>query len=158
MRSGVTLVLLAATWLLWSGHYSALLLTLGAASCVLVLWLARRTGFFAEDVYALHLGPRLPAFWWWLLKEIVRSNIAVGRIVLGSELRIGPVLVSVDASHLPPSVQATLANAITLTPGTVAVDIDRGVIEVHCLTREIADALRGGEIVRRAERLAGLRR
>jgi multicomponent Na+:H+ antiporter subunit E len=151
------LALLAATWLLWSGHYTPLLLTLGAGSCVLVFWLAHRTGFFAEDVYALHLGPRLPAFWWWLLKEIVRSNIAVARIVLGRKLRIDPTLVSVDASRLPPAVQATLANAITLTPGTVAVDIDRGVIEVHCLTREIADELRSGEMLRRAERLAGLR-
>jgi multicomponent Na+:H+ antiporter subunit E len=157
MRSAVTFSLFAATWLLWSGHYSALLLALGATSCMLVLWLAHRTGFFAEDVYTLHLGPRLPAFWWWLLKQIVRSNIAVARIVLGRELRIEPVLVSVDASKLPASVQATLANAITLTPGTVAVDVDRGVIEVHCLTREIADELCTGEMLRRAERLAGLR-
>jgi multicomponent Na+:H+ antiporter subunit E len=157
MRSAVTFALFAATWLLWSGHSSALLLALGAASCMLVLWLAHRTGFFAEDVYTLHLGPRLPAFWWWLLKEIVRSNITVARIVLGRELRIEPVLVSVDASKLPASVQATLANAITLTPGTVAVDVDRGVIEVHCLTREIADELCAGEMLRRAERLAGLR-
>jgi len=154
MRNVVAAALFAATWLLWSGHYSVLLLALGAVSCVVVLLLARRTGFFAIDVYALHLGPRLPAFWIWLLQEIVRSNFTVARIVLGRRLRIEPTLVSVDASHLPASIQATLANAITLTPGTVAVDIDRGVIEVHCLTREIADELRSGEIVRRATRLA----
>ena len=157
MRSAMTLALLAATWLLWSGHYSARLLALGAVSCALVLWLAHRTGFFAADVYTLHLGPRLPAFWWWLFKQIARSNVAVARIILSRNMPIEPTLVSVDAAHLPAPIQATLANAITLTPGTVAVDVDRGVIEVHCLTQEIARELRFGEMLRRAERLDGTR-
>ena len=62
-------------------------------------------------------------------------------------LEIEPTWVTVDASNLPAAVQATLANAITLTPGTVSVDVDRGRIEVHCLTREIADELYpGGEV------------
>lgn len=148
-------VLFVATWLLWSGHYTALLLFFGAVSCALVLLLAKRTGFFAEDVYSLHLGPRLPAFWLWLLKEIAASNVAVAKIVLRRRLVIEPMMISVDASHLPAAVQATLANSITLTPGTVSVDIDRGKIEVHCLTREIAEDLRGGEMLRRATRLTG---
>lgn len=155
IRASTAGALFVATWLLWSGHYTALVLALGAASCVLVLLLARRTGFFDTDVYSLHLGPRLPAFWLWLLKEIVRSNVAVARIVLGRRLEISPTWVTIDAAHLPVAVQATLANAITLTPGTVSVDIDRGKIEVHCLTREIAEELRGGEMLRRATALAG---
>jgi multicomponent Na+:H+ antiporter subunit E len=147
--------LFAATWLLWSGHYVPLVLVLGAASVGVVLMLARRTGFFDSDVYSLHLGPRLPAFWLWLMKEIVRSNLNVAWIVLRRRVEIQPTWVTVDASHLPPAVQATLANAITLTPGTVAVDVDRGRIEVHCLMREIADELRGGEMLRRATALTG---
>lgn len=154
IRTTTAALLFVATWLLWSGHYTGLLLVLGALSCALVLILARRTGFFDTDVYSLHLGPRLPAFWLWLLKEIARSNIDVARIVLSRRPDIEPTIVTVDASHLPAAVQATLANAITLTPGTVSVDIDRGRIEVHCLTREIAEQLRDGELVRRATRLA----
>lgn len=155
IRSTTGAALFAATWLLWSGHYVPLLLVLGAASVGLVLMVARRTGFFDADVYSLHLGPRLPAFWLWLIKEIARSNLKVARIVLRRRLEIEPTWVTVDASHLPPAVQATLANAITLTPGTVSVDVDRGRIEVHCLTREIADELRGGEMLRRAAALTG---
>jgi multicomponent Na+:H+ antiporter subunit E len=155
IRSTTAGLLFVAAWVLWSGHYTALLLFFGALSCALVLVIARRTGFFDSDVYSLHLGPRLPAFWLWLLKEIVASNLSVARIVLRPKLEIEPTWVTIDASHLPPAVQATLANAITLTPGTVSVDIDRGIIEVHCLTREIADDLRGGEMLRRAAALAG---
>ncbi|MEX2494671.1 MAG: Na+/H+ antiporter subunit E [Woeseia sp.] len=155
MRIAVAGALFAAAWLLWSGHYTPLLLFLGVVSCGLVLVLASRTGFFEVEVYALHLGPRLPRFWLWLLKEIVKSNFAVAKIILNPRLPIEPMIATVDATELPRVAQATLANAITLTPGTVSLDIDRGVIEVHCLTSAVADDLKGGEMLRRATRLAG---
>lgn len=154
IRSTTALALFAVAWLLWSGHYTPLLLSLGALSCGLVYVIARRTGFFERDVYSLHLGPRLPGFWLWLLKEIVVSNIQVARIVLNPKMPISPTIVTIDASHLPAAVQATLANSITLTPGTVSMDIDHGIIEVHCLTREAAESLKEGEMVRRASKLA----
>ena len=150
MRYAVATVIFVAAWLLWSGHYAPLLLYLGAVSCGLVLLLATRTGFFDVDVYAFHLGPRLPAFWLWLLKEIVKANLTVARIVLSRRMPIQPTIVSIEASDLPQVTQATLANSIALTPGTVAIDIDRGVIEVHCLTTAAADDLKGGEMLRHA--------
>jgi multicomponent Na+:H+ antiporter subunit E len=153
MRYAIATAVFVAAWLLWSGHYSPLLLCLGAVSCGLVLLLATRTGFFDVDVYALHLGARLPAFWLWLLKEIVKANLTVARIVLSRRMPIQPTIVSIDASDLPQVTKATLANSITLTPGTVSIDIDRGMIEVHCLTTAAADDLKGGEILRRAAAL-----
>lgn len=153
MRLVLAAILFAAAWLLWSGHYTPLLLALGAVSCALTLWLAKRMGFFATDVYTLNLGPRLVLFWLWLLVEIARANFAVARVVLGRRLRVAPSVVTVDAADLPPPVQAILANAITLTPGTLSLDINGGRIRVHCLTKEMADDLRDGEMLRRARRL-----
>jgi multicomponent Na+:H+ antiporter subunit E len=149
MRIVMASSLFAATWLLWSGHYSPLLLAFGALSCALVAALALRTGFFAPDVYTLHLGVRLPRFWLWLLREIVRSNFAVARIILSRRMPIAPEIVTIDAAHVAPPAQATLANSITLTPGTLCLDVHRGRIEVHCLTRESAEDLRRGEMLRR---------
>jgi multicomponent Na+:H+ antiporter subunit E len=153
-RLVVTGLVFIAAWLLWSGHFSPLLLLLGALSCALVLVLATRTGFFAVDVYALHLGPRLPRYWLWLLKEIAKANLTVAKIVLSPRMPIEPLIVSIDARHLPLVTQATLANAITLTPGTVSIDVDHGMIEVHCLTSAAADGLKDGEMVRRAAMLS----
>jgi multicomponent Na+:H+ antiporter subunit E len=153
MRLIIAGLTFAVAWLLWSGLYSPLLLVLGGFSCGVVLLLATRTGFFDVDVYALHLGPRLPRYWFWLLKEIIRANFAVARIVLSVRMPIEPVIVSIDARNLPLVSQATLANAITLTPGTVSIDVDRGMIEVHCLTVAAAEELKRGEMVRRAEML-----
>lgn len=147
------ILLFAITWLLWSGFYTPLLLMLGAASCAVVVLMAIRTGFFDRQLYTLHLGPRLPAYWWWLIREIIKANFSVARIVLDPRLPIQPRIIRIDARSLPDASQATLANSITLTPGSLTLDIDDGHIEVHCLTDESADDLQGGEMLRRAARL-----
>lgn len=149
--------LFVVAWLLWSGHYSPLLLALGAGSCLLSLWLAMRTGFFDRDVYSLYLGPGLPRFWGWLLGEIVRSNFTVARVVLARRMPVAPELVTVDASRLSPVAQTMVANSITLTPGTASINVDGGRIEVHCLNGAVAAAVRGGGILERAAALAGER-
>lgn len=153
MRIMSVLLLFIVTWLLWSGHYTPLLLALGLVSCLLVLVLSLRTGFFHAELYAFHLGPRLPRYWAWLLWEIVKSNVAVARIVLDPRLPISPCLITVDARDVPLVGQATLANSITLTPGTLSVDIDHGRIEVHCLARKFAQETAEGEMLIRAKRL-----
>jgi len=147
-------LLFAVTWLLWSGLYTPLLLMLGAASCLLVTVVAVRTGFFDREQYALHLGPHLPAYWLWLMREIIKSNLAVARIVLDPRLPIQPQIIVVDATGLPDASQATLANSITLTPGSLTLDIDNNRIEVHCLTDASAQDLLAGEMIRRATKLA----
>lgn len=155
LRILLTLLLFFVTWLLWSGIYVPLLLVLGVASCMLVTWLARRIGFFDIELYVLHQSPRLPGFWLWLMKEIFKANFEVARIVLSPRLPIQPQVVTIDASHLPRPSQATLGNSITLTPGTLTLDIDCGRIEVHCLTDDSAVELKRGEMARRAAKLTG---
>lgn len=145
----------ALSWLLWSGIYTPLLNGLGLFSCILVLLLARRSGFFDTGVYSLHLVTRLPGYWLWLVGQIVKANLAVARIVLTPRMPISPTLVDIQASELPPVGQAILANAITLTPATVSFDVNEGFIHVHCLTESSAEELREGEMVRRAKKLMG---
>jgi len=153
MRIVTLAILLVVTWLLWSGLYQPIVLGLGALSCLLVVLLAVRIGFFEKDVYTLHLGPGLPRFWLWLLKEIVVASVQVARIILNPRLPISPTIVTIDARAVPLVSQATLANAITLTAGTVTLDIYEGQLEVHCLTRDAALQLEQGEMVRRALQL-----
>lgn len=146
----------AATWVLWSGMLTPLLLGFGLTSVVVVLMLARRIGFFEAPMYTLHLLGKLPRFWFWLLPEIVKANITVTRIVLSPALPVSPCIATVDASRLPGASQAVLANAITLTPGTLTLDVDAGRIEVHCLTRAAARDLEAPGLVERAGRLEGV--
>ncbi len=148
-------LLLVAAWLLWSGLYKPLLLILGAVSCVLTLWVVKRMGYFDADVFAFRYNLRLMGFWGWLGAEIVRSSIAVARHVLSPTLKVDPRAVRVDVSHLEPVDQALLGNSITLTPGTLTLDVDEGQLLVHALDVEGAQALVDGEMLRRVEGLRG---
>lgn len=149
------LALLISAWLLWSGQFKPLLLGLGAISCVLTVYLTRRMGYFENEVFALRFGLRLFAYWGWLAKEVVRSSIDVARVVLDPRLPINPQVFEIKASASHPVDQAILGNSITLTPGTLALDVHRGVIKVHSLTEAGAEELMSGEMDRR---VAALRR
>lgn len=143
------LVPLAAAWLLWSGIYKPLLLVLGAFSCLLTVYIKHRMKYFEADVFALRFGRRLISYWLWLAKEVIKSSLDVARIVLSPSLPISPEVVTIKASCKHPVDQAILANSITLTPGTLALDVHNGEIIVHALTSEGADELRRGEMDRR---------
>ena len=150
----LTFLLWMAIWLLWSGLYKPLLITLGIISCLLTLYLAYRMDFFHRSVYSLHFVLRLVPFWGWLCVELVKSNIAVARIVLHPKLPIQPSLVRLRASTENPVLQAILGNSISLTPGTVTVDDHEGNLWVHCLTQRSADDVLSGEMDRRVAALA----
>ena len=149
----LTFTLLFAAWLLWSGFFKPLLLILGVLSCVLVLVLSRRMGFFEKGFFSLHLIGRLLPFWGWLGKELITSNLQVARIVLSPSLPISPTLIKLDALQKEPIGQAILGNSITLTPGTVTIDDHDGQLLVHCLTQSGAQALKEGEMNRRVAAL-----
>jgi len=148
-RMLVLLIPLAAAWLLWSGIYKPLLLVLGAFSCLLTVYIKHRMKYFEADVFALRFGRRLIGYWLWLAKEVIKSSLDVARIVLSPSLPVSPEVVTIKASCKHPVDQVTLANSITLTPGTLALDVHKGEITVHALTKAGADELRKNEMDRR---------
>ena len=124
--------LLIALWLVLSGHYGALLLSLGAASCALTLFLALRMD--RVDGEAVPIAMR--AWRWvrytaWLGVEIVKSNIAVARVLIDPRLPIRPAVFRVEATQRSLLGHVVYANSITLTPGTVSIDLHGDAIDVH---------------------------
>ena len=81
-RTFLLFAVLFAAWLLMSGHYTPLLITLGVVSCAGAALLADRIGGTDEEGLPLHVMARLPAYLAWLVKEIIMSNIATGRLIL----------------------------------------------------------------------------
>ena len=112
-------------------------------------------GYFSADVFAFRYNLRLMGFWGWLGAEIVRSSIAVARHVLSPQMKVDPRVVRLDVSHLEPVDQALLGNSITLTPGTLTLDVDQGQLLVHALDVDGAQALVDGEMQARVENLRG---
>lgn len=148
-------VSLFVLWLLLSGHYDPLLLSLGAVSCMLVAWIAYRMDVADHEGHPIHLTWRVLLYWIWLFWEIIKSNIQVARLILAPRLAISPTVIKVKASQPDDLGHVTYANSITLTPGTVSIDVRNATIEVHAITREMAESLQTGEMDRRVTRMEG---
>ncbi len=154
-RTLLLLLVLAAAWLLWSGLFKPLLLALGALSCALTFLLVRRMGYIDNELFALRFSFRLFGYWAWLGREVWRSSLSVARIVLDPRLPISPRIVKLRATAPHPVDQVILGNSITLTPGTLTLDLHEGELMVHALTEAGAADVASGEMDRRVARLRG---
>jgi len=121
-------------WLLLSGHYEALILAFGAISSLLVTYVAWRMD--REDQYAFPLifNPRLVLYWAWLVREILKANVNVARIILTPSLPISPIMVPFRACMKCDLARMIYANSITLTPGTITTGTDGDILRIHALT------------------------
>ena len=151
-------VILLGMWLLMSGHYTPLITSLGIISCALAAGMAYLMRGTDRDGLPTHLFARLPAYLVWLCREIISSNIATGRIILNG--KFDEEWFEVPATQTSDAGIVTYANSITLTPGTVTVDVtsDRdGTTRflVHALHPEFGDDVRDGEMDRRVSAIEG---
>lgn len=141
---GLTLIVL---WLLLSGHYTTLLLSFGLISVMLVVFLALRMDVADHEGHPLHLDLKaLVIYWCWLLKEIFVANIYVCRLILNPTMPISPTVIALRSSQSTDLARVIFANSITLTPGTVAIDVDGDITEVHALSEETASSLLEGSM------------
>lgn len=156
MQIIVLSVTLALLWLLWSGLLLPLMLFLGLASCVLVVYLVRRFNTLDHESVPIHLGAGIFAYWGWLLKEIVVSALQVTKIILSKKMPISPTMVTVQCQGRGEVREVLFGNSITLTPGTLTTDIDEnGMVTVHALTAEGAEGVASGDMNERVARLRG---
>lgn len=147
-------VLLTLFWLLMSGHYTALINSLGIVSIALVIYCAWRMDVVDHEVNLGKLHPvKLLKYYLWLFKEIVVSNITVAKYILAPKMPIKPQLLTVSAPQKTEIAKVFYANSITLTPGTVSLDVDKDSILVHSLNIDDTDSLREGEMAKRVSEL-----
>lgn len=76
-----------------------------------------------------------------LVKEIIKANFAVIHMILSEKEEIEPALVSFTADMKTTAGSAFLANAITLTPGTITVTLEGQEYLVHCLDESLAEGM-----------------
>lgn len=126
-------IALAALWFTLSGETSVLFLFFGLLSVLASIWLAARLEIIDRDASPWHRLPSLLLYHFWLLWEIIKSNIQVIASVLNPRRAIDPATVDLQVSSRSDLAKTTFANSITLTPGTVTIDIDKGVMTVHAL-------------------------
>ena len=140
-------------WLLLSGHYDPLLLTLGVLSCITCLYVTWKAKFIDEEGLPLHLLIRLPIYTLWLFKEIIKANIDTAKIIIVNNP--DPQNFRVKSSQKTEAGKVTYANSITLTPGTVTTVLDGDILEVHALSSDMADDVKSGAMDKKVSWLEG---
>lgn len=76
-----------------------------------------------------------------LLIEIVKANFIVIHMILSEREEVEPVLVNFRSDIKTSAGRAFLANAITLTPGTITVQLEESNYVVHCLDESLAEGM-----------------
>ncbi|WP_135362662.1 monovalent cation/H+ antiporter subunit E [Halosimplex halophilum] len=137
-------------YLLLAGSLARFELVTGAISAGIVavaLWGVSLTEP-VEPVRTVQRLARLLLYVPYLLWEIALANLSIAYVVLHPSLPIDPKMVEFDAAVWSPLSVTTLANSITLTPGTLTVDVSRRHFTVHTLTRDAREDLFGGSLER----------
>ena len=144
------IISLAFLWVMLSGHYTPLLLSLGLLSVLIVAIISSRMNLiiFDQPILQLYFIKFIP-YGFWLIFQIIKSNIDVCKRILNPKLPISPRLVTVRSSQLSNFAKVIYANSITLTPGTISIDLNGSDIKVHSLSKIGVDGLKAGDMDRK---------
>jgi multicomponent Na+:H+ antiporter subunit E len=162
--------ILLGFWVLLSGRLDSFHLTLGVISSALVAWFSDDLLFQAQEPdpekdpdnqgrmsgmgrFIIFHIPYIP----WILKEIAKSGIQVSILALSPNLRqaIKPRIIKFRTRLKTTAARVTLANSITLTPGTITIRIvDDDQFVIHALTSKLAEGM-PGEMEERIARVFG---
>jgi multicomponent Na+:H+ antiporter subunit E len=147
LKSVIQFGLLLGLWLLLSGHYDVFHISMGVLSALLVVLLnvrLRKYYFFEEelaevkarmkDVFTVRVRYGRVLFYIpWLIWQIVVASLQVAAVVLNPKMPIDPALLRFKTKLPNTSAKVILGNSITLTPGTITVQIKGDEFLVHAL-------------------------
>jgi len=148
----ILFVTLFAFWVILSGKFEVKFLVMGLLTCAVVTIVTRPLlrlpsakgtdrSFLAFDIpYGRYL-----VYWVWLLGQIIKANIEVALLVLNPKMPIDPQVVTFKSAMEDPTAHATLANSITLTPGTITMDLEEDIYVIHALSISAAESLVSSE-------------
>lgn len=156
MRFILIWIVLAAFWIGLSGYFDALHLAWGFVAVTLVSAVTAATPREGESVFA-EAGKLVRLFLYvpWLLWQIVLANVDVMLRVLGVR-PVEPRVVRFRPPVRSDFGKVALANSITLTPGTVTIDVEEdGTFLVHAIAEPAAEGLLDGRMAERVRRVEG---
>ena len=137
------LLLFFLLWVIFNGNFTLEICLIGVVISVLVFAFAckfmdysieKETRFYKKSFLFVRYA-------FLLVKEIVKANLGVIHMILNQREEIEPVLAVFDSDLKTATGKAFLANAITLTPGTITVSLEGNQYTVHCLDESLAEGM-----------------
>ena len=163
-RLALQFAVLFTFWLILSGKFELKYLSFGVASAALVTFITQdllepearqRKKKASSTASLLKPGWRLFSYFVWLVYSIVEANLQVAYLVLHPKLPIEPGLLRFRTRLRSKVGHILLANSITLTPGTITVDLTEGTYWVHALVPQAAGSLLEAKMQTKLEAIFG---
>ena len=147
-------------WILFNGQITLEIVLFGLVIAAVIYWFICKYMDYSvqKDILIIKQLLRIVEYLAVLLWEVVKANIVLLGIILNLYQKPEPVLVTFHASLKTQTARAVLANSITLTPGTITVNLEDDEFTVHCLDKNMAQGLDSSVFVRlltKMEREAG---
>lgn len=152
------LLLFFIAWIIFNGRITLEIILFGVAVAGLMFgFICKFMDYSIEKERALY--KKVPLFGKYvalLIREIIKANLVVCRMILTRREVMEPVIVKVPANLKTETARVILANSITLTPGTITVSLTDQELLVHCLDKSLAEGMEDSEFVRLLEQMEGV--
>ena len=142
-------ILLFAFWLLLSASNNVAHVLAGAFFAGIVMWLNPPRAAWDHKLSWLAALAYLP----WLTGRILKSGLHVSRLILDPALPISPKLFRHETKLKSDGAMVVLGNSITLTPGTITVEVAPGELIVHAIDEASSADLANGVLDEKVSRL-----
>ncbi len=157
-----TAVVLFAFWMILSGRTEVKFIVYGVLTSVVTAWITyplllipNKDGSRKYFIFGISI-PKFIKYALWLLWQLVLANIDVARATTNQNLEIDPKVVRFYFRTENPMAEVVLADSITLTPGTVTLNVtDDGLFEIHALTVGAAAGVLDGSMQKKVAELFG---
>lgn len=149
------MIALFLLWIVFNGRFGWDMIAVGVVICLLMAFLLKKALGYSPRKELLFLS-RLPDVFRYLgvlVREVVLSNLAMAKLILSPDARLQGQLIFFTPELKTNYGRTVLANSITLTPGTITVQLKNGRYCVHTLRDEFVEDIEHSVFAREAERL-----
>lgn len=136
-------ILFFLLWIVFNGRVTTEIVIFGLVISAAIYWFMCKFMDLSPtgELYYLKKGGYILQFLCVLIAEIVKANFATMKLICSSNVVNDPVLVEFDTDLKSDTSKFMLANAITLTPGTITVSVEGDRFTVHCLDKDFAEGI-----------------
>jgi len=148
-------LILAVFWLLLSGFLQPLLLAFGVVSVALTVYLMLRMDRLGGHQQSFNFSFIYLRYLLWLMWQIALSSGKVVKLIWVKQYGISPAIEKLPLNEVSKRKRVLFANSITLTPGTLCVDIDEEYVTVHALRAKSLRTMAKGEMAKEVSKTSG---
>lgn len=128
-------------WVIFNGNFTLEIAIFGIViAAIMYIFMCKFMDYsFKKDVKAIKMIPLVVSYIFLLIWEIIKANLVVFKFIINDGVEVEPVIINTNSGLKTELARTVLANSITMTPGTISIDLEGDNFTIHCLDKEMAD-------------------